>query len=280
MILDSKIIEYKGMPLFQKARFKTPFDMQGTLQDFACFFYVVNGNMLSYDSRGVHKLSEKDAIVKNCNNFVQRYLPSSGSKECEAIAVFLYPDLLKTIYRDEVPSFMEAEHQEKPKKLIGNKLIEQYMNTLLMYFEDPEVVDEELGILKLKELMMILLKSENHENIRKLLSDIFTPINVRFKKAVEQNIFNPISIEQLAFICNMSLSTFKREFQKAFDDTPARFIKNRRLEYAASKLICSDLSITDIAYESGFQDPTTFSSSFNQKYKLSPKKFRLNKMSN
>lgn len=280
MILDSKVIEYKGMPLFQKARFKTPLDMQGSIQDFACFFYMVNGNMLSYDSRGVHKLSEKDALIKNCNNFVQRYVPNGESEECEAIAVFLYPDLLKTIYKDEVPSFMETKHQEKPKKLMGNKLVEQYMSTLLVYFEDPEVVDEDLGILKLKELMMILLKSENHENIRKLLSDIFSPINVQFKKAIEQNIFNPLSIEQLAFICNMSLSTFKREFQKTFDDTPARFIKNRRLEHAASKLICSDQSITDIAYESGFQDPTTFSSSFNQKYKLSPKKFRLNKISN
>ena len=62
MILDSKVIEYKGMPLFQKARFKTPLDMQGSIQDFACFFYMVNGNMLSYDSRGVHKLSEKDEV--------------------------------------------------------------------------------------------------------------------------------------------------------------------------------------------------------------------------
>jgi len=175
---------------------------------------------------------------------------------------------------------MEKNDQESPKKLMGNTLVEKYMNTLLVYFEDPEVVDEELSILKLKELMMILLKSETNESIRKLLSDIFTPANVQFQKAVERHIFNPLSIEQLAFICNMSLSTFKREFQKTFNDTPARFIKNRRLEHAASRLICSDLSIMDIAYESGFQDPTIFSSSFSQKYKLSPKKFRLNKISN
>ncbi|MDG1331098.1 MAG: AraC family transcriptional regulator [Crocinitomicaceae bacterium] len=281
MVLDSKVIEFKGMPLFQKARFKTPLDMDGSFQEFACFFYMVNGKMLSYDSRGLHQLSEKDAIIKNCSNFVQRYLPTGDTDECEAIAVYLYPDLLKTIYKDEVPSFLEnVGSDEQPKKLIANKLVEQYMSSLLVYFEDPEVVDEELGILKLKELMMILLKSENHQNIRKLLSEIFTPVNVRFKKAVEQNIFNQLSIDQLAFICNMSLSSFKREFQKVFGDTPARFIKNRRLEHAASRLVCSDLSSTDVAYESGFQDPTTFSASFNQKYNVSPKKFRLDKMSN
>jgi len=41
MILDSKVIEYKGMPLFQKVRFKTPMDIQGTIEDFACFFYRI-----------------------------------------------------------------------------------------------------------------------------------------------------------------------------------------------------------------------------------------------
>ncbi len=280
MIIDSKIINFRGKPLFQKAKFKTPMDMEGAIQDFACFFYMVKGNMLSYDSRGVNKIGEKEAIIKNCNNYVQRYTPSTNSEECEAIAVYLYPEVLKDIYKNEIPSFLNHNDIPQPKKLIDNKLIENYIKSLVIYFEDPQIIDEELQILKLKELMMILLKSQNHENIRKLLSEIFTPVNIGFKKAIDQNIFNQLSIEQLAFICNMSLSSFKREFKRIFEDTPARYIKNRRLEHAASLLLCSDLSITEIGYESGFQDPTTFSASFNEKFKLSPKNYRLNQTSN
>lgn len=280
MILESKIIEFKGMPLFQKARFRTPMDMQGTIQEFACFFYMVEGTMLSYDSRGVHRLGEKEAVIKNCNNYVQRYMPNSGSEECEAIAIFLYPDLLKVIYKDEVPSFLVEDKLPKPKKLIGNQLLEQYMSNLMIYFEEPEVMDEELGILKLKELMMILLKSENHENIRKLLSEIFTPVNVKFRQTIEQNLFNSLSLEQLAFICNMSLSSFKREFKKEFNETPARYIKNKRLEHAASRLISDQASITTIAYESGFQDITTFSANFHEKYLVSPSNYRSGQIRN
>ena len=280
MILESKVIDFKGMPLFQKARFKTPFDMQGSISEFACFFYMVEGNMLSYDSRGVRKLGEKEAILKNCNNYVQRYVPESGSEECEAIAIYLYPDLLKTIYKDEVPSFLISDEVPRPKKLIGSKLIEQYMINLSLYFEAPEALDEELGILKLKELMMILLKSQDHENIRSLLSEIFTPVNIAFRETIEHNLFNPLSLDQLAFLCNMSLSTFKREFKKEFDTSPAKYIKTRRLEHAASLLLCSDHSISDVAFESGFQDITTFSASFNEKFKLSPKKYRLAQMRN
>ena len=279
MMIDSKVIPFKGMPLFHKARFKAPFDMQGAIEEFACFFYVVEGNMLSYDSRGMNKLSEKEAIIKNCNHYIQRYIPSDGSEECEAIAVYLYPELLKIIYKNEVPSFLKHKSAPKPKKLIHNKLIEQYMNNLVVYFEEPDALDEELGILKLKELMMILLKSENHENIRKLLSEIFTPVNVEFKKAIEQNLFSPISIEQLAFICKMSLSSFKREFKKVFEETPARYIKLRRLERAAHQLVCSNESVSSIAYDLGFQDLSTFSANFKEQFGISPKNYRLSQIS-
>lgn len=274
MIIDSKVITFKGMPLFQQARFKPPMDMEGAIQDFACFFYMVEGTMLSYDSRGVHKLGEKEAVIKNCNNYIQRYIPTSGMEECEAIAIYLYPELLKVIYRDEVPSFLLSDEVPRPKKLIGNQLLEQYMNNLAIYFETPEVMDEELGILKLKELMMILLRSENHENIRQLLSEIFTPVNIQFRRTIEQNLFNALSMEQLAFICNMSLSTFKREFKKEFGESPARYIKNKRLEHAASCLLRDQGPIATIAYASGFQDITTFSSSFHQKFQVSPSAYR------
>lgn len=274
MILDNKIISYMELPLFQKARFKTPTDMEGAIRDFACFFYIVEGNMLSFDSRGLHHIGEKEAVIKNCNNYVQRYMPSDKSEECEAIAVYLYPEILKSIYKDEVPSFLKIEENPNPTKLIGNQLIEQFMMNLILYFENPETFDEDLARLKLKELMLILLKSSNHESIRQLLSEIFHPINVQFKESIEANILNPLSMEQLAFICNMSLSTFKREFKKTFNDTPAKYIKRRRLEYSSMKLIQSNESITSIAFASGFQDLSTFSASFQEKFGISPKEFR------
>lgn len=276
--MESKIIEFKGMPLFQKAVFNPPFVMQGTLENFACFFYMIEGSMLSYDARGVHKISDKEAITKNCGSYVQKYITSEKSDKCEAIAVYLYPDLLREIYKDEVPSFITSVNNNVPKKLIGNKLIEQFMNTLVLFFEDPEAIDEELGILKIKELIMILLRSEDHKSIQQLLSEIFSPVNIKFQEAIQKNILNPLSVDQLAFICNMSISTFKREFKKVYEQTPARYIKEKRLEHAASLLLCNDQSITSITFDSGFQDVTTFSDSFQKKYGIAPSKFRLNQI--
>lgn len=255
--------------------------MQGEIKDFACFFYMTEGTMSSYDVRGIHKVGAKEAVLKQCGNYVQRYIAEEQEEEVEAIAVYLYPNLLKEIYKNEIPSFLTPEATiPQPKKYISNTLIEQYMSNLAIYFEDPDAFDEELGLLKLKELMMILLKSENHKDVRAFLSEIFSPINVKMRQAVEHNLFNPLSIDQLAFICNMSLSTFKREFKREFEETPARYIKRKRLERAASRLLCSSDPINAIAFDCGFQDVTTFSSNFQEHFQLSPSKYRLNQTRN
>lgn len=276
IMIESKVISFKGMPLFQKASFKAPFFIQDELKEVACFFYIVQGTMTSYDVRGLHRTSRRNAILKNCGRYIQEFTADEHEHECEAIAVFLYPALLKEIYKHEVPSFLPIEEVPVPKKLIGNQLVEQYMNNLSIYFEEPDSFDEELGILKLKELMLILLKSENHLNIRKLLSEIFSPVNVALKEAIENNLYNNLGLEQLAFLCNMSLSKFKREFKKNFADTPARYIKNRRLQAAEKRLLTTDDSITEIAFSLGFVDISTFSAVFQEKFQISPSKYRLN----
>ncbi|MBX2845279.1 MAG: AraC family transcriptional regulator [Saprospiraceae bacterium] len=269
------VIPFKGMPLFHKASIAPPFTMQGEIKDVACFFYVSKGVMTSFDKRGRHITATRNAILKNCGHYIQEFTKDNEFEECEAIAVFLYPQLLKEIYKDEVPSFLTQAKVPTPKQLIGNQLIEQYMMNLSVYFENPSSLDEELAILKLKELVLILLKSENHENVRQFLSEIFSPINVSLKQAVENNLYNRLNIDQLAYICNMSLSTFKREFKKTFQQTPAKYIKQKRLEKAASLLRSTRLQVSEIAYDTGFIDPSTFSTNFHEKYGCSPRKYRL-----
>lgn len=275
--MESKMIRFKGMPLFQRARFTGSFVGQGKLENMACFFYMVEGTMMSFDTRGVHQISEKEAMMKQCGNYIQKYVAPENKEYCEAIAVYMHPELLKEIYKDEVPSFLKEEKNPMPKKFISDQLIEQYMLNLSIYFEDPEAFDEELGVLKLKELVMIMLKTKGYKDIQQMLTEMFSPVNIKFKHAVAKNLFNNLSMEELAFICNMSLSSFKREFKKVFDTTPAKYIKERRLEHAASLLLSTDQSVSDVAYQSGFQDVTTFSSVFAEKYELSPSKYRQNR---
>ena len=61
-------------------------------------------------------------------------------------------------------------------------------------------------------------------------------------------------------------------------DSPPRYIKNRRLDIAASRLLVDHESISSIAYDCGFQDVSTFSAVFRDRFDISPSKYRLGQM--
>lgn len=275
-MIDQQIIPFRGKPLFQRASMEPPFTFEGELEDVACFFYLVQGSLVSFDARGKSLTTQGNAVLKQCGRYVQRFGAESPDQCCEAMVVFLYPELLKEIYRNEVPSFLTLDEVPQAKPVIGNAMVTQYMQHIALYFENPAAVDEDLAVLKLKELVLILLKSENSTNLRKLLSEVFGKVNLTFQQTVENNLFNAVSMEQLAFLCHMSLSTFKREFRRVFDDTPARYIKRRRLEAAERRLLTSKDAIADVAYDLGWVDVSTFSANFHAYKGISPSKFRLN----
>ena len=278
-MMDRQVITHKEKPLFEWAKMPTPFRIQAVQEDFACFFYLVNGNYQVIESNGGYKIGAREALVKKCGRYVANFIESDTSEVCEAIAVYLYPDMLQNIYK-----YLDASIIQKPRpksapyKVSANELIEKYINNLKIYFEDPDLIDEELATLKLKELILILLKTDQFENVQSFLTSLFNSRELEFTNIIENNIFSNISIEELAHICNKSLSSFKREFKRLYNESPARYIKHKRLEQAAKLLLTTDDSVSGVAYDSGFQDVSTFSAAFVQKYNISPSKYRMSQI--
>lgn len=71
------------------------------------------------------------------------------------------------------------------------------------------------------------------------------------------------------------MSSFKREFAKLYNDSPANYIKTKKLEKAAELLLVSDQRITEIAFDCGFNDLANFTKSFNDKYNTTPTNYRV-----
>lgn len=272
MIIEEQTINFKGKPLFQRAKYETPFRVSGKMDDMACFFYILEGSCEAYGSNGVIELGNKDSLVKKCGSYVTHFQKGKW----EGIAIYLYPELLQEIFKHKSPSFLsETAKTVTPKKIVANELIDKFINSLFIYFDNPDLMDEELSLLKLKELILVLLKLEPQRDVHNFLSELFSPNKLNFSSTIENNIRSSISLKELAFMCNKSLSSFNREFKKVYNDTPSRYIKNQRLKYAAQLLNSTNNSISHIAFESGFQDITTFSASFRHKFNNSPSNYRL-----
>ena len=66
-----------------------------------------------------------------------------------------------------------------------------------------------------------------------LLLAVFIPMgNTTLTTVVETHVLRTVTIEELAFLANRSLSSFKRDFQKQYVIPPQRYILDRRLEMA------------------------------------------------
>ena len=67
----------------------------------------------------------------------------------------------------------------------------------------------------------------------------------------------------MAYLSGRSLSSFKREFQDIYGESPARWIREKRLSKAQQMLRSSSLSVADVAYSLGFENPTHLAVSSN-----------------
>lgn len=275
-MFDMKTIEYKGKPLFQSAKMVSPGRLKSSLEKVACFIYITQGTGQVIESNGTHTMNKEEAIVKSCGNFISNYLKDQDGNDFEATVIYFYPEILREIYDDLIPESVSFDLPKAPKKIISNDFVSKYIDGLNLYFEDSDMIDESLMRHKMKELVMILLKSNFFDSVLELFTTLFTPRQKSFRDIISNNIASQISIDELAFLTNRSLSTFKREFKKEFNDTPARYIKKKRLEKAAELLVRTDRSVSEVAFDSGFQDLSTFSSVFRDFFAQSPTDYRLN----
>lgn len=75
----------------------------------------------------------------------------------------------------------------------------------------------------------------------------------------------------------VSRSLLHKKLKALTDMSASEFIKNCRLKRAAEYLLDSELTISEVAYETGFNDPKYFTRCFNKQYGTSPSKFKKGK---
>lgn len=84
----------------------------------------------------------------------------------------------------------------------------------------------------------------------------------------------PITLDDLAAIGNMSRRTLTREFTRALGISPINYLIHERVNRARDLLQDSRISITEAAYQVGFQDSNYFSRMFRAIVGYSPRDVR------
>ena len=281
MVIDYKKIDLYGKTLIQKVALKPPFEFAFSVSDYACFIFSLEGDVQFHVDDEPISVPRNYSLFLNCINTGKRIGSSNSSDKNELVVISFHPDILKKIYDRELPMLLQQPRNritnQSSEKINNDFLIQKYIEGLLFYFENPSLVNDEILILKLKEIILLLSQTRNAETIQVILSQLFSPVTYTFKQIIEAHLFLQVSVEELAQKTNLSVSSFKREFTKLYDDTPANYMKTKRLEKAAELLLASDVRITDIAFDCGFNDLANFTRSFHDRYHVSPTHYRQNR---
>lgn len=268
----------KDWVVFGRNRFQPPFKITDALINEARIVHIVHGKSRLYAANHYLDLQDGDTIVMKADNFVNNWLENENGELNEVIAFQLNADFLKHLYNDLLPSWFVQQDNSKShalEKVDKHVLLDEYFNNLKSYFENSSLLSEEVIQLKIRELISLLIETDESGAIRILFTNLFSSPDYDFQEIIQQNIFEDLGTEELAFLAGMSLSSFKRKFSDVYGTTPNKYITSKRLEKAQVLLKSSDLSISEIAYECGFSDVGYFSKVFKSYYNSLPSDIRI-----
>jgi AraC-like DNA-binding protein len=178
-------------------------------------------------------------------------------------------DLIEKIAPKGKPDGKLKSHVFFPR----DPFIKSYVATLQHLQEAGNKISGAMATVKVNELLLYL--SDTYPDI----FNSFQPYAIRktshdtVKRAVEENLNNCLSVKKLAFLCNMSIPTFKRQFSSIYNTSPAKWMQERRLEMAANKIKLKNTKPTDLYLDAGYSSHSAFSQAFKSYYGISPKEY-------
>lgn len=245
----------------------------------AGFVYVLKGRCLNHTETDLLDIKNNQAVLAKSGNSIFKTLTHNNSDNYEAISIRFHKDILSKIYINEQSSFFEQSKTPLNTNSVSIKnhpLIDEYIQSIIPYFNNKNLLNDDLLILKIKELITLLLHTKSSPRVIEIMSNLFEEKTFEFRTIINAHIFSSITIKELAQLTHMSLSSFKKEFKRIFNDTPQKYIINKRIEKVAETLQYSSKSLSNIAYDCQFSTLAHMSRVFKQKYGISPSQYKEN----
>lgn len=190
---------------------------------------------------------------------------------------FINDDFIRSFLKEndlqgnKVPS--EAG-EEDIFRIDTNETLSDLMQSVFNYLNQHSDIPRRLVEIKFKELLFNILLSPRNSKLSGFFKSMLQTNRTDLDYIMKRNFQFDLKLEEFAKLCGRSLSTFKRDFQNYYGQTPGKWLLEQRLDYARKLLLKSDLDINQICFDSGFKNASHFNKVFKDKFALPPKQFR------
>ena len=239
-----------------------------------CLIYVETGcEIITTSDNKVFELSAGKAFfLPQGISFHSDFVNTTGN--LKAYLVFFSDDVITRFIGSKKVKEVNKNNQYKQLEIQCDRQIEVYFHSLQLFkkrgYNSSEILKvkllELLHLLSLYDedvLFSVLQSKKTHKSTKRNLMRLLS----------EDNIFR-LTVNDLASLSGKSLSTFTRDFKALYDIPPKQWLQSKRLARGNELLLNTELTVTHIAADLGYENVSHFIKSFKDKYKITPKQFK------
>lgn len=210
------------------------------------------------------KLCDKKAITEcRTTRIAKIYTCHAGLTECVA------PIIVAGVIRGFI-AFGQIR-EEKSNVAVEDLAITLYPELQKEYNTLPIISKR-----KIEAAAHVLEACASYEQFKQFVDTLESNLETRIEEYVEKKLTEKISVERMCRHFHCSRKELYNIIKRAYDCTPAEFIKNRRLKYACELLQTTSKSVSKIAVLCGIEDYNYFSKIFKKELGITPRDYRKN----
>ncbi|AET62054.1 AraC family transcriptional regulator [Paenibacillus terrae HPL-003] len=141
---------------------------------------------------------------------------------------------------------------------------------LVRLLEKPQDVPV-LAPLVIREILYRILQGNQGESLKQLvMTGSHSNRIAEVIQRIKQDYDNPLRIEELAKLANMSASSLHRHFKEVTAMSPLQYQKQLRLQEARHLLLSESVDAADVGFQVGYESPSQFSREYARLFGLPP----------
>lgn len=244
-----------------------------------------HGNGKQFVGEGVRNYKEGDVVMIGSNvphlHLCNAKLnPDAGLEKSSGIALQFHPTIFP-LSIDKLPDYLPI-YELLQKSQYGIHFLDKNLyEELLQQFEELEKVEHTVRLIHLFQILERLCQckktnilSDIAYNSSNLLKETNEPVN-RVYTYLFNHFKDKISLKEIADYVKQNPSALCRYFKQRTDKSIFQCLAEIRIEHACKLLAYSNLTVAQIAYESGYNFVPHFITQFEKITKRTPSEYRL-----
>lgn len=237
------------------------------------FILCVKQGTVNLSSKGkTWSIKSNEVAIINRGNYIMSE-DLSQSSNFDALLFFINQYFISHLKEKKNPIMKLLNSKIDVVPIQINSYVKNFVKTFFLLFEDKSPLLNENDFLDIKSKEFLFYLEKNIINKSDYIDTSVSDENEKLKQIIE-NKWEQHTLKELAFLCCMSESKFKRKFYQLYKKTPGLWVREKKLRKAKDVLTNSNIKIYILASDLGFRDSKYFSRLFKSLYGVSPIEYR------